>query len=133
MFSELQVTTRLRREFIDITGSVREVVHLSQITSGILTVYSPHSTAAITVNENWDPDVLHDVLLHFASMVPSHNPQFRHGEGNSDSHILASLMGPSASLIIRNGALYLGQWQGIYLCEFDGPRTRTVAVQVVPA
>lgn len=131
LFSELAVSTHQRREFIDITEPLGEVLRATGITSGIMTVYSPHTTAAITVNENWDPDVIHDFLLHLSSLVPAHNLQFRHGEGNSDSHILASLIGASTTLIIRNGSLYLGPWQGVYLCEFDGPRTRTVAVHII--
>jgi secondary thiamine-phosphate synthase enzyme len=94
-------------------------------------VYCPHTTAAITINENADPDVVHDVLLCYDRLVPHEQPGFRHAEGNSDSHIKATLVGPSVTVLVENGAPILGRWQGIFFCEFDGPRTRTVQVQVV--
>jgi secondary thiamine-phosphate synthase enzyme len=86
-------------------------------------------SAAVTVNEAYDPDVVHDMLLWFVRLVPKEQPGFRHDEGNSDSHIKASLVGPSVTLLVSEGKLVLGKWQGVYFCEFDGPRTRTVQVQ----
>ncbi len=132
MLEKLPLQTHKRREFLDITESLSRLVRSSGTTSGLMTVFSPHTTAALTVNENWDPDVIHDFLLHFSSLVPRSHPQFRHGEGNSDGHILASLVGPSLTLIIHDGTLFLGQWQGVYFCEFDGPRERMVAVRILP-
>jgi len=123
--------TRRRNEFVEITDDVRRVIRASGARQGICVVYCPHTTAAITVNENADPDVVHDMLLWFERTVPHVQAGFRHGEGNSDSHIKASLVGPSVTLLIDNGDLVLGRWQGVYFCEFDGPRTRTVHVQVV--
>lgn len=93
-------------------------------------VYSPHTTAAITINENWDQDVLDDMLLYMDRTVPRATPGFKHSEGNSDSHILVSMLGPSVSVIVQSGLLMLGQWQGIFFAEFDGPRTRELWIHV---
>jgi secondary thiamine-phosphate synthase enzyme len=126
-----QVQTRERNELVEITAHVRHALRRKGVRSGVCVVYCPHTTAAITVNENADPDVVHDMLAHLNRAVPQHQPDFRHGEGNSDSHIKASLVGPSVTLLIEGGDLILGRWQGVYFCEFDGPRTREVVVQVV--
>jgi secondary thiamine-phosphate synthase enzyme len=128
--TKFEVKTRIRNQFVDITDEVRKAIAASGVTSGICVVYCPHTTAAITVNENADPEVVHDMLHYLNAAVPKEYPGFRHGEGNSDSHIKASLVGPSVTLIVENGDVVLGRWQGVYLCEFDGPRTRVVAVQV---
>jgi secondary thiamine-phosphate synthase enzyme len=98
---------------------------------GLCMVYCPHTTAAITVNENADPDVVHDMLAWLGKAIPQEQAEFRHAEGNSDSHLKASLVGPSVTLIVENGDLVLGRWQGVYFCEFDGPRTRIVHVQTL--
>jgi secondary thiamine-phosphate synthase enzyme len=127
------LSTRRRNEFVEITDRVRQAIRASGAASGLCVVYCPHTTAAITVNENADPDVVHDMLLWFDRTIPQAQAGFRHGEGNSDSHIKASLVGPSVTLLIDRGDLVLGRWQGVYFCEFDGPRTRTVHVQVVGA
>src|SRR5438093_12502348 len=129
----LDVRTRRRNEFVDVTDTVRDAVRQSGVASGLCVVYCPHTTAAVTVNENADPDVVHDLLLWYGRTVPKEQPGFRHGEGNSDSHIKASLVGPSVTLIVADGAPVLGRWQGVFFCEFDGPRSRTVHVQVVGA
>jgi secondary thiamine-phosphate synthase enzyme len=126
-----KVQTHKRHEFIEITEQVRRAVADSQVQQGMCVVYCPHTTAAITINENADPDVVHDILAWVQRTVPQRQSDFRHGEGNSDSHIMASLVGSSATLLIEQGDLVLGRWQGVYFCEFDGPRTRTVHVQVV--
>ena len=123
------IRTRKRSEFVEITDRVREIVQRKNLQQGICLVYCPHTTAAITINENADPDVGHDMLLWLDRTIPRHQPDFRHGEGNSDSHIKSSLVGASAHVIVEHGELVLGRWQGIYFCEFDGPRTRTVHVQ----
>jgi secondary thiamine-phosphate synthase enzyme len=128
--TKFEVKTRVRNQFIEITDEVRKAIAASGVTSGVCVVYCPHTTAAITVNENADPEVVHDMLHYLNAAVPKEYPGFRHGEGNSDSHIKASLVGPSVTLIVENGDIVLGRWQGVYLCEFDGPRTRVVAVQV---
>ncbi len=127
----LEVRTQQRNQFVEITSQVRRVVAESGIRSGMCLVYCPHTTAAITINENADPDVVHDMLLWFERTIPQIQTGFRHGEGNSDSHIKASLVGPSVTLIVERGDLVLGTWQGVWFCEFDGPRTRKVHVQVV--
>jgi secondary thiamine-phosphate synthase enzyme len=127
--TSFDLKTTARSQFVEITDQVREAVAASGLKSGLCVVYCPHTTAAITVNENADPDVVHDMLLYLNREVPKVQPGFRHGEGNSDSHIKASLVGPSVTLIVDAGDLVLGRWQGVYFCEFDGPRMRTVMVQ----
>ena len=126
-----EVRTHQRTEWLDITARVRDVVRRRGTRQGIVVVYCPHTTAAITINENADPDVVHDALAWLNRAVPQHQPDFRYGEGNSDSHIKASLVGSSATVLIENGDLVLGRWQGVFFCEFDGPRHRTVHVQVL--
>jgi secondary thiamine-phosphate synthase enzyme len=130
MFRDLTIVTHTSREFIDITAEVNAVVHASGAADGICLVFSPHTTAAITVNENADPDVVTDLLQAFADLIGDES-RFAHAEGNSGAHALTSLIGPSVALPVRRGALHLGRWQAIYLCELDGPRQRTVTVQVV--
>ena len=125
------VQTRRRNEFVEITGQVRESLERAGVRDGLGVVYCPHTTAAITINENADPDVVHDVLLWLDRAVPKDQPGFRHGEGNSDSHLKASLVGSSATVIVEDGRMVLGRWQGIFFCEFDGPRQRTVRVKWV--
>ena len=129
--TEFTLKTSARNQFVEITDRVRDAITASGVRSGLCVVYCPHTTAAITVNENADPDVVHDMVLYLNRAVPKDQPGFRHGEGNSDSHIKASLVGPSVTLVVSDGDLVLGHWQGVYFCEFDGPRTRTLMVQVV--
>lgn len=109
---------------------IQEIVSASNVQTGHCIVYCPHTTAGITIQENADPDVVHDMLLWLERTIPYKQPGFRHAEGNSDSHLKASLIGSSATILIEDGELVLGTWQGIYFCEFDGPRTRTFHVQV---
>src|SRR5262245_44741226 len=116
------VTTRQRNSFIDITAQVRQSLLRAGISDGLGVVYCPHTTAAVTINEGYDPDVVHDMLLWLERAIPHVQPGFRHREGNSDSHLKASLFGSSVTLIVEGGEIVLGQWQAIYLCEFDGPR-----------
>jgi secondary thiamine-phosphate synthase enzyme len=125
----LPVSTRRRNEFVDITAVLRQSLAKSGVRDGVGIVYCPHTTAAVTVNESYDPDVVHDLLLWLERSVPHVQPGFRHGEGNSDSHIKASLVGSSVTLLVENGDLLLGRWQGVFFCEFDGPRSRTVQVK----
>jgi secondary thiamine-phosphate synthase enzyme len=129
--TRFNLKTTGRNQFVEITDQVRDAISASGVKSGFCVVYCPHTTAAITVNENADPDVVHDMLLYFNKAVPKEQPGFRHEEGNSDSHIKASLVGPSVTLLVDGGEIVLGRWQGVYFCEFDGPRTREVIVQVV--
>ncbi len=125
------VQTRRREEFVEITEDVRRLVHSSRLKSGVVVVYCPHTTAGLTIQENADPDVVHDLLLWLKQQIPQHAQGFRHGEGNSDSHLKSCLVGTSVTVIVDRGELVLGRWQGIYFCEFDGPRTRTVHVQTL--
>lgn len=129
MIYEYRIKT-LPEQLCDITEQVREAVRASGVPDGICVVYCPHTTAGITINENADPDVRHDLLLGLAHAFPD-RAQFLHGEGNSAAHLKASCVGAQTTVLIRNGALLLGRWQGIYFCEFDGPRSRTFFVKVV--
>lgn len=115
--------------FIDITGQVRRVVAAGAVQNGLCQIFVPHTTAGVTINENADPDVVTDMLAALKQMVP--NLPYRHGEGNSPAHVKSSLVGCSLTVPISEGRLCLGTWQGIYFCEFDGPRTRKVWVQLV--
>lgn len=125
---QFHVATARREEFVDITTQVAQALAFFSMTEGALLVYSPHTTAGITINEGADPDVKRDMLAHLRQLVPQ-SPTFRHAEGNSDAHIKTSLMGPSQLIPVSAGRLALGVWQKIYLCEFDGPRRRTILVQ----
>ena len=118
-----------REGFINITASVRQIVKSSNVQQGICQVFIPHTTAGVTINENADPDVVIDMLAALEKMVP--DLSYRHGEGNSPAHVKSSLMGCSITLPVENSNLILGTWQGVYFCEFDGPRQRSVCVQVV--
>lgn len=126
----LQINSRTRIEMIDITAEIRRVVRQADVTRGILTLFVPHTTAAVTVNENADPDVVADLLAGLERLAPARG-DYRHAEGNSDAHIKSSLIGTSQSLLIENRELQLGTWQGIYFCEFDGPRQRRLLVQIL--
>jgi secondary thiamine-phosphate synthase enzyme len=123
------VQTGEREEIVNITSQVEAVVHKSGVSSGICVIFSVHTTCAITINENADPDVKDDILHGLAKIFPR-GGNYRHSEGNSDAHIKTSAVGSSVTAIVDQGRLVLGTWQGIMLCEFDGPRPRTVAVCV---
>lgn len=122
---EFGVTTQRRSQFVDITSRVGELVGVKNWRNGMLTVFSPHTTAGITINENADPDVTRDMEWFCERLIPR-SREFRHAEGNSDAHIKASFFGSSLQVIVRDGKLWLGTWQALYFCEFDGPRRRTV-------
>jgi secondary thiamine-phosphate synthase enzyme len=126
----IEVRTRSRQEFVDITVPVEAAVEQSAVKEGICVLWSTHTTAGLTVNENADPDVVRDMTTWFTQHIPR-DPAYRHLEGNSDSHIMTTLVGPGLTLIVSKGRLQLGRWQGIYFCEFDGPRTRTVLAKVI--
>jgi len=127
---EFRINTKTRNEMIDITGQVGSLVGKSGITDGDAIIYCPHTTAAITINENADPSVPHDILLTLEQLLPQRRAGYRHGEGNSDSHCKSSLVGCSEHILVKGGLLSLGTWQGIFFCEFDGPRSRKVIVQI---
>lgn len=127
---EFIVKTQQRDQMIEITSDVQQMLDQAGVEDGSVTVYVPHTTAGVTINENADPDVVHDTLARLDKMVPWREPFDRHAEGNSASHIKASMMGASVTVIVRGGRLQLGQWQGIWFCEFDGPRTRSVWVAI---
>ena len=116
--------------FVDITTRVRQIVRESGVDEGLCVVYCPHTTAAITINENADPDVVRDLKLALADTFPDRR-EFKHAEGNSAAHLKSSVIGASETIPVTGGAMALGTWQGIYFCEFDGPRHRKVYVQVV--
>ena len=127
----IRVRTQQRSQLIDITRQVSAVVAASGVRAGVAVAQSLHTTAALTINENADPDVVSDLVAKTAALIPHREAFYRHAEGNSDSHLKTSLFGPSLSVIVSDGELVLGTWQGIYLCEWDGPRERKVAVQVL--
>ena len=115
--------------FIDITRKVAEIVHRRQVRQGICQVFVPHTTAGVTINENADPDVVHDLLAALNTMAPA--LRYRHGEGNSPAHLKSLLTGSSVMVPVEDGVLRLGTWQGIYFCEYDGPRQRKVQIQII--
>ncbi|MGA7826478.1 MAG: secondary thiamine-phosphate synthase enzyme YjbQ [Geobacteraceae bacterium] len=130
MLQYIQLTSRSRSELIDITQRVVDIVKKSGVSRGVVHLCCLHTTAGITVNEGADPDVRHDISRFFDSLVPV-DAGFDHAEGNSDAHVKSSLVGVSETLFIDDGQLLLGTWQSVYFCEFDGPRTRKVAVKIV--
>lgn len=125
----IEVKTKNRIEFVDITSKIEELLSEENISQGICVLFCPHTTAGILLNENADPTVREDIESLLSDLVKGRN--FKHLEGNSDAHIKSSLIGNSVSLIIENGTLLLGTWQGIFFCEFDGPRTRKVFVKII--
>ncbi len=128
---QFTVKTSSRCEMIDVTSQVAALVKAEKLQNGLCHVFVPHTTAAVTINENADPDVQADILLGLARLVPEKS-NYRHREGNADAHIKASLFGASETIVVQEGRLALGVWQSIFFCEFDGPRTRTVNVKLVP-
>jgi len=130
MLRDITITTKSRSQMIDITGSVRDAVTQSGVKEGICFVYVPHTTAGVTINENADPSVVRDILNETEKIVPWEDG-YKHMEGNSAAHIKASMMGFSQMVIIDKGRLVLGTWQGIYFCEFDGPRQRKVLIKII--
>jgi secondary thiamine-phosphate synthase enzyme len=127
---QITVKTSTQTEMIDITGQVQQAVSEQHAKEGLCMVFVPHTTAAVTINENADPAVRRDILMVLNQMVPW-KADYRHAEGNSPAHVKASLMGASELIRVENGRLVLGTWQGIFLCEFDGPRTRRVHVSMM--
>lgn len=128
----LQVRTERREQFVDITREVQRIVTQSGVQSGLCHVFVPHTTAGVTIQENADPDVVRDILVTLGRLVPR-TGDYRHAEGNSDAHVKAAALGSSQFVPVDGGRLVLGTWQGIYFCEFDGPRTRRVIVTLLPS
>lgn len=131
--TDINVRTSDRYEFVTITGDVQQAVRESGVEDGFCIISSTHTTAAVTVNEDYDRDVPRDLAAASKAFISSLDVNFKHAEGNSDSHLLTSLFGQSQHLLVRGGELDLGRWQGIFLAEFDGPRSRTVRVAVAEA
>jgi len=126
----LEVRTSRREELVDIGPQVREAIRRAGVGEGVVHLWSMHTTCALTVNENADPDVARDMVWMMGDLVPHDDPNFRHGEGNSDAHVKTSLFGPGLTLLVHGGEPVLGRWQGIFLAEWDGPRQRRVAVKI---
>ncbi len=127
---KISIPTSAKTEMLDITSQIQQVLTQSGVKSGICVIFVPHTTAGITINENADPDVVHDILKEMNKIVPF-SDGYRHSEGNSAAHIKASLFGFSQQVIIEDGRLVLGTWQGVYFCEFDGPRRRQIYVKII--
>jgi secondary thiamine-phosphate synthase enzyme len=126
---KLKVQTSERNEMVDVTDRLLQVVRSQNITEGMLIVYVPHTTAAVTINENADPDVKSDLLAKLSALVPQREAYYQHAEGNSDSHLKAAMLGHAVTVLVEGGRLVLGRWQGVYFCEFDGPRQRDLFVK----
>jgi secondary thiamine-phosphate synthase enzyme len=133
LLDDLRVRTRAAHDLVEVTAELRAALAKARVADGVLVAYVPHTTAGITIQENADPDVRTDFLLALENAVPARPVRgaYRHAEGNSDAHVKASLVGSSATIIVRGGDLLLGTWQGVFLCEFDGPRIRTVHLKVI--
>jgi len=131
MIHTTAVPTGEHCQLVDVTSKVQKAVRYAGLKSGYVLCYVPHTTAGITIQENADPDVIHDFLWKLAELVPHDESAYRHNEGNSDAHIKASLVGASQTILVEDGSLVLGTWQGIYFCEFDGPRQRKMHIRCV--
>jgi secondary thiamine-phosphate synthase enzyme len=130
MLKEIAVQTNAQTQIIDITAQIQKVVRESGISEGLCCVFIPHTTAGVTINENADPSVKHDIIMELNKVIPL-NDHYRHLEGNSAAHIKASIIGSSVNIPVENNNLLLGTWQGICFCEFDGPRQRNVYVKII--
>lgn len=128
---QFTIKTNSHAALIPITHQIRSIVKKSQVSNGVCIIFCPHTTAGLTINENADPDVTHDLLYMLDKLIPWQDKGYRHIEGNSAAHLKASLMGSSVTVIIDRGELQLGTWQEIYLAEFDGPRTRKIFVKIM--
>ncbi|WP_082861248.1 secondary thiamine-phosphate synthase enzyme YjbQ [Fictibacillus phosphorivorans] len=125
------IQTHQRDEMYEITSTLEAYLEEQRVNDGVMYIYCPHTTAGITINENADPDVVHDMLMRLDEVYPWEHQKYRHAEGNSASHLKASTVGSSQVVFIQNGKLLLGTWQGVYFCEFDGPRTRKYHVKIL--
>ncbi|MCM3733059.1 secondary thiamine-phosphate synthase enzyme YjbQ [Fictibacillus nanhaiensis] len=131
MAQTFTIQTHQRDEMYEITSSLQAYLEEQRVEDGVMYVYCPHTTAGITINENADPDVVKDMLMRLDEVYPWEHTKYRHAEGNSASHLKASTVGASQVILIQNGELLLGKWQGIYFCEFDGPRQRNYQVEII--
>lgn len=127
----VEVPTRERSQMIEVTHHVQNAVRQAGVRDGMAIVHVPHTTAAVTINENADPDVKHDMLRKLETLIPQQETYYRHAEGNSDSHVKTSLVGNMITVLVENGELVLGTWQGIQFCEFDGPRRRMLQIKLI--
>jgi secondary thiamine-phosphate synthase enzyme len=130
VIKKIDIRTTARNELIDITTFIEKVVREAEISEGVCVLFVPHTTAAVTINENADPSVRVDIITSLNTLAPAGN-RYQHREGNADAHIKASLIGPSESILVKSGRLLLGTWQGIFFCEFDGPRARKIWVRLI--
>lgn len=124
------ISTEKRCQLVDITGEIQKIINKNKIKDGVIHIFCPHTTAAITINENYDPSVQEDITNALEKLIP-YRGNYSHTEGNADAHIKAAIIGSSRTLFIENGKLAFGTWQGIFFCEFDGPRTREIWVKIV--
>ena len=130
MIYPIEISTRSRTELVDITEEVRKVIKKSGVNSGTCIIYVPHTTAAVTINENYDPSVCEDIVTNLNRLVP-HSAHYAHTEGNADAHIKAAIVGSSRTVFFEDDKILFGTWQGIFFCEFDGPRRRKILVKVL--
>lgn len=130
MLHTLSVRTGSRTEFLDLTAQIQDLVRQSGVSEGLCHLFVPHTTAAVTINENADPSVISDILMVLNKII-SDREAYRHSEGNSPAHVKSSLIGPQLTVLVSGGRLLLGTWQGIYFCEFDGPRNRKLHIKIV--
>lgn len=131
MISSFNIRTGARVEFQDITRKIQDIVKSSDVESGVCYVFVPHTTAGVTINEHADPSVVKDIAEQLEAVIPQ-SANYRHMEGNAPAHIKSSLVGSSETLLVDGGRLVLGTWQGVFFCEFDGPRNRTVHIKIIP-
>ena len=129
-YHELNIRTKSRTEFLDITDRLAKLAQESKVQDGLMVLFVPHTTAAVTINENADPSVQQDILSELNRLIPF-TGSYRHVEGNSAAHVKCTLLGPSQTLFLHDGKLALGTWQGVYFCEFDGPRSRKIWVKII--
>ncbi len=125
------IKTTVRDEMLEITDRLRKLIVQYNLIEAMLVIYVPHTTAGVTINENADPDVRHDMLAKLSALVPKTESYYQHGEGNSDSHVKSSMVGHSVTVLVEKGKLVLGRWQGVYFCEFDGPREREMLIKIL--
>ncbi|MCX7995301.1 MAG: secondary thiamine-phosphate synthase enzyme YjbQ [candidate division WOR-3 bacterium] len=131
MIEKIRISTKNRNELVDITDEVKKIIEKNKIKSGIIHIFCPHTTAAITINENYDPSVKEDISNFLTKLIP-YRSNYAHTEGNADAHIKAAIIGSSRTVFVEDGRLAFGTWQGIFFCEFDGPRTREIWVKILP-
>lgn len=132
MLNQIEISTHSRTELVDITDEIRKAIKKSGVKSGTCIIYIPHTTAAITINENYDPSVCEDIVATLNRLVP-HHVRYAHTEGNADAHIKAAIIGSTRTVFFEDGKILFGTWQGIFFCEFDGPRRRKVLVKILSA